>query len=306
MKKIFLMGRSEAGKTSLTQALKGEELHYIKTQYTNSNDDTIDSPGEYAESKRFSVGLACFSFEADVVAIVQAADEPFNLFGASCRSFILRPLIGIITKIDSPYANIPMVKQWLINAGCERIFMVNNVTREGIDELMEYLQEDPPSLTLEQAKFKQSLGLNEWDPLPEGVTYPDVNKGKWIGVGGHFEEGESPEECMLREVFEETGYTLTSWKFRGIVTFSQEGYGTEYMCLYTADGFTGTMKECDEGKLKWIPKDEIWNLRLWEGDKIFLKLLNEDVPFFSLKLSYKGDELVETVLDGRPLESQSY
>ncbi len=81
MKKIFLMGRSEAGKTSLTQALKGEELHYIKTQYTNSNDDTIDSPGEYAESKRFSVGLACFSFEADVVAIVQAADEPFNLFG---------------------------------------------------------------------------------------------------------------------------------------------------------------------------------------------------------------------------------
>ena len=133
MKKIFLMGRSEAGKTSLTQALKGEELHYIKTQYTNSNDDTIDSPGEYAESKRFSVGLACFSFEADVVAIVQAADEPFNLFGASCRSFILRPLIGIITKIDSPYANIPMVRQWLINAGCERIFMVNNVTREGID-----------------------------------------------------------------------------------------------------------------------------------------------------------------------------
>ena len=195
MKKIFLMGRSEAGKTSLTQALKGEELHYIKTQYTNSNDDTIDSPGEYAESKRFSVGLACFSpyareekvvarecgdlfsFEADVVAIVQAADEPFNLFGASCRSFILRPLIGIITKIDmlinstmNPWV---LVRQWLINAGCERIFMVNNVTREGIDELMEYLQEDTPKLTLEQAKFKQSLGLNEWDPLPEGVAYPE-------------------------------------------------------------------------------------------------------------------------------------
>lgn len=173
MKKIFLMGRSEAGKTSLTQALKGEELHYIKTQYTNANDDTIDSPGEYAESKRFSVGLACFSFEADVVAIVQAADEPFNLFGVSCRSFIQCPLIGIITKIDSPYANIPMVRQWLINAGCERIFVVNNVTREGIGELLEYLQDDAPSLTLEQAMFKQSLGLNEWDPLPEGVTYPE-------------------------------------------------------------------------------------------------------------------------------------
>lgn len=173
MKKLFLMGRSEAGKTSLTQALKGEELHYIKTQYTNTNDDTIDSPGEYAESKRFSVGLACFSFEADVVAIVQAADEPFSLFGASLHSFILRPLIGVITKTDSPYANVEMVKQWMINAGCERVFMVNNVTREGVQELLEYLADDFPKLTLEQAKFKQRLGLNEWDPLPEGVELPE-------------------------------------------------------------------------------------------------------------------------------------
>ena len=101
MKKIFLMGRSEAGKTSLTQALKGEELHYVKTQYTNTDDDTIDSPGEYAESKHFSVGLACFSFEADVVALVQATDEPYNLFRPGGRAFILRPYIGIITKVDS-------------------------------------------------------------------------------------------------------------------------------------------------------------------------------------------------------------
>ena len=173
MKKLFLMGRSEAGKTSLTQALKDEELHYVKTQYTNTSDNTIDSPGEYAESKRFSVGLACFSFEADVVAIVQSADEPFNLFSASLRSFILRPLIGIITKTDSPYANIPMVRQWLQNAGCERIFLINNVTREGISELIEYLEEDLPHLTIEQAKFKQNMGLNEWDPLPEGIEYPD-------------------------------------------------------------------------------------------------------------------------------------
>ena len=173
MKKLFLMGRSEAGKTSLTQALKGEELHYVKTQYTNTSDNTIDSPGEYAESKRFSVGLACFSFEADVVAIVQSADEPFNLFSASLRSFILRPLIGIITKTDSPYANIPMVRQWLENAGCERIFLINNVTREGISELIEYLEEDLPHLTIEQAKFKQNMGLTEWDPLPEGIEYPD-------------------------------------------------------------------------------------------------------------------------------------
>lgn len=176
MKKLFLMGRSEAGKTSLTQALKGEELRYIKTQYTNTDDDTIDSPGEYAESKRFSVGLACFSFEADVVAIVQAADEPFSLFGSSSRCFIQRPLIGIITKTDSKFANIPMVRQWLIEAGCERIFEVNNVTREGINELLEYLKDDLPSLTYEQALFRQRLGINEWDPFPEGVEYPEEIK----------------------------------------------------------------------------------------------------------------------------------
>ena len=143
MKKVFLMGRSEAGKTSLTQA-------------SNSNEDTIDSPGEYAESKHFSVGLACFSFEADVIAIVQAANEPFNLFSDGSRNFLLRPLIGIITKVDSPYANLPMVRQWMENMGCERIFEVNNVTREGISELMDYLKDDLPKLTLEQAKFKQS------------------------------------------------------------------------------------------------------------------------------------------------------
>lgn len=99
---------------------------------------TIDSPGEYAESKHFSVGLVCFSFEADVIAIVQAANEPFNLFSDGSRNFLLRPLIGIITKVDSPHANIPMVRQWMENMGCERIFMVNNKTREGINELMEY------------------------------------------------------------------------------------------------------------------------------------------------------------------------
>lgn len=96
-----------------------------------------------------------------------------NLFSPCLRTFILRPLIGIITKTDSPYANVPMIKQWLLNAGCDRIFLVNNVTREGIDELMEYLAEDPVKITMEQAKFKQHLGLNEWDPLPDGVEYPD-------------------------------------------------------------------------------------------------------------------------------------
>lgn len=173
MKKLFLMGRSEAGKTSLVQAMRGEELHYEKTQYTSSDEDAIDSPGEYAESKNFSVGLACFSFEADVIGMVQSADEPFNLFGQSLHTFIQRPLIGIITKTDSKYANIPMIEQWMINAGCERIFHVNNKTREGIDELLDYLKDDLPKLTLAQAKYHQYLGINEWDPLPEGVTYPE-------------------------------------------------------------------------------------------------------------------------------------
>ena len=172
MKKIFLTGRSEAGKTSLTQALRGENLHYIKTQYTTAGEEMIDSPGEYAESKHFSTGLACFSFEADVVGMVQAADEPFNLFGPGARSFNQRPMIGIITKIDSPYANVPMVRQWMKEAGCERIFEVNNVTREGIAELVAYLKEDLPHITLKQACFKQKIGINEWDPLPEGVSYP--------------------------------------------------------------------------------------------------------------------------------------
>ena len=132
----------------------------------------------------------------------------------------------------------------------------------------------------------------------------DVNEGKWIGIGGHFEEGESPEECLLREALEETGLTLTSWRFRGIVTFTQEGYGTEYMCLYTADGFTGELKTCDEGVLEWVPKRELMNLELWDGDRIFLRLFQEDAPFFSLKLTYQGDDLIEAVLNGTTLKPE--
>ena len=162
MKKLFLTGRSEAGKTSLVQALNGEKLHYEKTQYTNANSDTIDSPGEYAESKWFSVGLACFSFEADVVGMVQAADEPFSLFSPGSHSFVQRPLIGIITKIDSPYANVAMVEQWMHNAGCERIFKVNNTNGEGIAELREYLMGDLPRFSFEEAKKLQRQGICEW------------------------------------------------------------------------------------------------------------------------------------------------
>ena len=121
----------------------------------------------------------------------------------------------------------------------------------------------------------------------------DVNEGKWIGVGGHFEEGESPEECLTREVMEETGLTLTEYRLRGVITFSSAGWGTEYMFLFTAEGFEGELKECDEGELQWIPKEEIMDLNLWEGDRHFLKLLIEEAPFFTMKLSYEGDELTE-------------
>ena len=129
----------------------------------------------------------------------------------------------------------------------------------------------------------------------------DVNKDKWIGVGGHFEEGESPEECLLREAREETGLTLKTWRFRGIVTFLAEGWPTEYMCLYTADEFSGELKDCDEGTLEWVPKTELSQLNLWKGDKLFLHLLAVDAPFFSMKLTYRGDELLSASLDGREL-----
>lgn len=130
----------------------------------------------------------------------------------------------------------------------------------------------------------------------------DVNKDKWIGVGGHFEKDESPEECLLREVKEETGLTLTSWRFRGLITFMAEGWDTEYMCLYTADKYEGEMISCNEGVLEWVKKEEVLGLNLWEGDKIFFRLLNDNAPFFSLKLAYIGDRLSRAVLDGREME----
>lgn len=130
----------------------------------------------------------------------------------------------------------------------------------------------------------------------------DLNRDKWIGVGGKFEEGEAPEDCALRETLEETGLTLTRWRYRGIVTFVSDAYETEYMHLFTADGFTGTPRECDEGELAWIKKSELLKLRLWEGDRIFLRLLDSDEPFFSLKLRYEGDVLVFAQLNGKRLE----
>ena len=126
----------------------------------------------------------------------------------------------------------------------------------------------------------------------------DINGGKWIGVGGKFEEGESPVDCLVREVNEETGLTLTRWRMRGIVTFVSDVAETEYMHLFTADGFEGELAaDCDEGELRWIPKEQISSLNLWEGDRIFLELLYRDAPFFLLKLTYSGDLLTAQKLE---------
>ena len=120
----------------------------------------------------------------------------------------------------------------------------------------------------------------------------DENSGKWIGIGGHFEDGESPDECMLREVLEETGLTITKYRFRGIVTFVSDEYGTEYMHLFTANGFTGNLKECDEGELAWIDKSNVLDLNLWEGDKVFLPLLINHELYFRIRLTYENDILI--------------
>ncbi len=130
----------------------------------------------------------------------------------------------------------------------------------------------------------------------------DANHDKWIGIGGKFEDGESPEECVCRETLEETGLTLTEYRYRGLVTFVSDQWETEYMHLFTATGYTGTLRECDEGVLEWIGKADLMALPHWEGDRIFLDLLDRDVPFFSLKLRYEGETLRQAVLNGEELE----
>ena len=129
----------------------------------------------------------------------------------------------------------------------------------------------------------------------------DENRDKWIGIGGKFEPGESPEDCVLRETLEETGLRLTKYRYCGIITFVSDCWETEYMHLFHATGFTGTLRECDEGQLEWIAINRLLALPQWAGDRIFLDLMQKNVPFFSLKLRYEGETLAEAVLNGKPL-----
>ena len=147
-----------------------------------------------------------------------------------------------------------------------------------------YIEKDGCYLMLHRIKKKQ-----------------DINEGKWIGIGGHIEENESPDECIMREATEETGLTLRNCIPRGLVTFVSDVYEGEWMHLYTATEFEGTLTECSEGVLQWIPKEQVNTLPLWEGDRIFLDLLTKDVPYFQLKLVYEGDKLTKAILDGKEL-----
>ncbi len=129
----------------------------------------------------------------------------------------------------------------------------------------------------------------------------DLNQDKWIGIGGKFEDKESPEECMLREALEETGLTLINPEYRGLLTFVSDKWPTEYIHLFYANNFSGELIDCDEGKLEWVPIKDIYSLPLWQGDKIFLKLIEDKTPFFSLKLQYEGEELINAVLNGKKI-----
>ena len=155
---------------------------------------------------------------------------------------------------------------------------------QGINTTLCYIERDGCYLMLHRVKKKN-----------------DLNHDKWIGIGGKFEDKESPEGCILREAKEETGLTLTHMEYRGIVTFVSNRYETEYMHLFWADGFTGALRECDEGVLEWISKEKLRQIPKWEGDDIFLALLDQRVPFFSLKLCYQGDTLTEAVLNQKRL-----
>lgn len=139
MKKIILMGRSQSGKTTLTQALRGEQIHDQKTQYMNHYDIVIDTPGEYAENRVLASALALYAYEADVVGLLLSATEPYSIYSPNITSLLNREVIGIVTQIDKPNADEERAKRWLKLAGCDKIFCVSAISNEGIDQILDYL-----------------------------------------------------------------------------------------------------------------------------------------------------------------------
>lgn len=141
MKKLILMGRVAAGKTTLTQALKGEQIHYCKTQYINYTDTIIDTPGEYTEVNKLGAALALYAYEADIVGLVISTNEPFCVFPPNCTCLVNREVVGIVSGVDKPDANIPQVERWLKNCGCKKIFHVSSYTGEGLNDIIDYLNQ---------------------------------------------------------------------------------------------------------------------------------------------------------------------
>ena len=141
MKRLILMGRVAAGKTTLTQALKGEQIHYCKTQYINYTDTIIDTPGEYTEVNKLGAALALYAYEADIVGLVVSANEPFCVFPPNCTCLVNREVVGIISGIDKPDANIPQAERWLRNCGCEKLFYVSSHTGKGLNDIIDYLNQ---------------------------------------------------------------------------------------------------------------------------------------------------------------------
>ncbi|MFI3283629.1 MAG: 8-oxo-dGTP diphosphatase [Erysipelotrichaceae bacterium] len=144
---------------------------------------------------------------------------------------------------------------------------------------------------------------NQYLMLHRNKKAADLNQGKWIGVGGKFENNETPEACMIREVWEETNLHVLSYEYKGIVTFCYDEM-IEYMHLFKVTKFEGEVSSSDEGTLKWIDKQAVYDLNLWEGDRYFLPLLEEKRAFFSMKLVYNKDKLIEVVLDGKRIKNE--